>query len=138
MSADLERQGIFLNDRFMAEYFVGPDLRAVVETVTNNGVILTQDEIAKRTGFLASTTHGTTSIEPVLKGEERWIGEITVGGQGSLGSPLGKGGADAKSGLHNYAASYMFGAGDHPGSTGRHYNQPAHVLDRVREQLGIL
>lgn len=127
-----------LNDEFLTEYFVGPELRGVVETVTNNGVMLTQDEIAKRTGLLAATTHGTTSVEPVLKGDDRWVGEITVGGQGSLGSPLGVGGVDSKSGLHDYAASYEFGAGDHPNSTGRHHNPPAHILDRVREQLDAL
>lgn len=127
-----------LNDDFLTEYFVGPELRGVVETITNSGVMLTQDEIAKRTGLLASTVHGSTSVEPVLQGDPRWIGSIDVGGQGSLGSPLGKGGVDSKSGLHGYAASYEFGAGNHPGSTGRHTNRPAHVLDRVRESLGLL
>lgn len=127
-----------LNDDFLTEYFVGPELRGVVETVTNTGVMLTQDEIAKRTGLLASTVHGSTSIEPVLKGDDRWIGSIETGGQGSLGSPLGPGGVDSKSGLHDYAASNEFGAGNHPNSTGRHHNAPAHVLDRVSEQLGTL
>lgn len=127
-----------LNDEFLTEYFVGPELREVVETVTNSAVMLTQAEIAKRTGLLASTIHGHTEVGPVLAGDDRWIGEITVGGQGSLGTPLGAGGVDSKSGLHDYAASYEFGAGNHPGSTGRHTNRPAHILDAVREQLGVL
>jgi hypothetical protein len=127
-----------LNDGFLTEYFVGPELRGVVEEVTNSAVMLAQSEIAKRTGLLASTIHGSASVEPVLRGDSRWVGSVDVGGQGSAGSPLGVGGVDSPSGLHNYAASYEFGAGNHPGSTGRHTNRPAHILDRVREQLGAL
>jgi hypothetical protein len=138
MSRDLENQGIYLRDEFMTEYLVGPDLAKVVEAVTNNGVMLTQAEIAKRTGLLAGTIHGHAEIGPVEKGDDRWIGEITVGGQGALGTPMGTPGANTDKAFHDYAASYEFGAGNHPGSTGRHTNQPAHVLDRVAEQLGTL
>lgn len=130
----LDDIGIDLNDGFLSEYFVGPELREVVETITNDGVMLTQSEIAKRTGRLAASTHGHTGVGPVLKGDPRWIGEITVGGQGSLGTV----GADPHSGQWDYAASNIYGAGNHPGSTGRHHNAPSDVLDSVREQLGSL
>lgn len=135
---------IDLREEFLAEYFVGPDLRGVVESVTNNGVMLTQSQVAKRTGALAASIRGHTEVGPVEFGEDRWIGEITMGGQGSAGTV-------------DYGASYEFGAGDHeeseeqpaprgkrlgrsarPGSTGRHHNRAAHVLDRVREELGGL
>jgi hypothetical protein len=138
MSRDLENQGIYLRDEFMSEYFVGPDLHAVVETITNNGVMLTQAEIAKRTGLLAGTIHGHTEVGPVQEGEPRWIGEVTIGGQGSLGTPMGTPGINTGKAFHDYAASYEFGAGNHPGSTGRHVNRPAHVLDIVRQQLGVV
>lgn len=149
----LEDIGVHLNDEFMAEYLVGPDIRSVVETITNTGVMLTQSEVAKRTGRLAASVHGTTDVGPVIEGDPRWIGEITMGGAGALGTV----GADPHSGFWDYAASYEFGAGDHetseatppprgkklgkaatPGSTGRHHNAAAHVLDRVREELGAL
>lgn len=129
---------IDLNDGFLTEYFKGPDLREVVETMTNNATMLTQSEIAKRTGVLASTIHGHTSVEPVLSGDPRWVGEVTIGGQGSAGTPMGAPGGHTGRAFHDYAASYEFGAGNHPGSTGRHTNRPAHVLDRVREELGGL
>lgn len=149
----LEDIGVDFNDAFLSEYFVGPELRGILETVTNNGVMLTQSEIAKRTGRLAASTHGHTEVGPVIEGDPRWIGEITIGGQG----PLGTVGADSHSGGWDYAASYEFGAGNHaaseatppargkklgtaatPGSTGGHHNQAAHILDSVREQLGSL
>lgn len=135
---------IDLRDEFMTEYFVGPDLRGVVEEVTNNGVMLAQSEVAKRTGMLAGAIHGHAEIGPVERGDPRWIGEITMGGQGAAGTV-------------DYAASYEFGAGNHEaaeaeapeagkafgkhaksGSTGGHHNRPAHLLDRVREELGGL
>lgn len=129
---------IDLDETFMSKYFKGPDLRAVVEIVTNNGVMLTQAEIAKRTGFLASTIHGSTTVEQVLKGEPRWVGEVTIGGQGSLGTPMGVPGVDTGKAFHDYAASYQFGAGNHPGSTGRRHVPPSHLLNSVLEQLGSL
>jgi hypothetical protein len=115
-----------LNDQFMGEVMLSTDMRNIVEAEAHNAQFLYQSEVAKRTGLLAASAHAHTEIGGQgRRVNDRHIGVLTVGGQGSDGTVV-------------YAASHDFGAGDHPGSTGRHHNAAADDLQNVLEQLGKL
>ncbi|MCX8559774.1 hypothetical protein OS122_02525 [Mycolicibacterium mucogenicum] len=105
---------------------VGSELRRAVEERTHTALALYQAQVAKRTGALASSARASTSIEPVIKGQARWVGTLTVGGDGV-----------------DYAAAHEFGRGEHPGSVLADANDPdagiiqhgAHDLNVVLENL---
>ena len=120
MAAEFE---VKLRANFLNEYFVGSDLRDVVEVVTNNAAYLAKSQVTKRTGTLAASVHPSVGIDKVLVGADRWVGTVDMGSEfGAQGEAF-------------YAGSYEYGAGNHPNSTGRHHNRAAHVFDVVLDQL---
>lgn len=82
----------------ITEILVGAPLRRVVEERANMAMLLYQAKVAKRSGALAGSAYAHTEIAPVLKGEPRWVGVMSVG-----------------RGL-DYGLPHEFGRGDHPGS----------------------
>jgi hypothetical protein len=110
---------INLNPEFLGEYLKGPEIEAVLTEIGEGKALpLAKAKIAKRSGALADSAEFHTEIGGIRN--DRHIGVLTVG-QGLA-----------------YGAAHEFGAGDHPGSTGRHHNPPAHELDAVLEELGGL
>jgi len=106
---------IELNPGLIGEVLLGDEIRDACGAIANVAAGLAQAQVPKRTGALAGSIHGHTEIGGMKN--DRWIGVVSMGG-------------DAY-----YAASVEYGAGNHPGSTGRHHNPPAHVFDRVLEEL---
>lgn len=112
----------------LAEIMVSQQMRDIVSERIQLAQLLYQAIVAKRSGALARSAHAHTSIETVLKGEPRWVGTLTVGGD-----------------FVDYALPHEFGRGEHPGSleaTGFGDSQivqrPADDLNRVLEELGGL
>lgn len=124
----------------LAEILTSARMRAIVFEVAETAHALYVAQVAKRTGLLASSAHASTELSKVLKGQDRWVGVLTVGGTGAGGTV-------------DYAASHEFGTkadveGPVPESadgvhnlddvlrTGGHH--AAHDLNRVLEELGGL
>lgn len=113
-------------NRAIGAVLVSSEVRRVVEERVHTALALYQAQVAKRTGALASSARATTAIEPVLKGQPRWVGTLTVGGDGV-----------------DYAAAHEFGVGEHSGSVDADPNDPdagtiqhgAHDLNVVLENL---
>lgn len=89
----------------------GTQMRQAVEGRAQTAAALYQAIVAKRTGRLAASAHASTEIGGVRS--DRWIGVLTVGGQGSRGSV-------------DYAATHEFGRGAEEG---------AEDLNRILEEL---
>lgn len=110
----------------LAEILVSEQMRAIVSEKANLARDLYQAIVAKRTGALAASARAHTEIEPVIKGQPRVVGYLTVGG-----------------GL-DYALAHEFGRGEHEGSihdldSGHDIVQKASDdLNRVLEELGGL
>src|SRR4051812_37313927 len=108
----------------IGEALVGNGMRRAVEERINMALLLYQAQVAKRTGALAASAHATTELGPVLKGQDRWVGVLTVGGRGV-----------------DYALPHEFGRGEHPGSIHnldgeQSVQRAADDLNVVLEQLG--
>lgn len=108
----------------IAEILVSATMRRICEGRANMALLLYQAQVSKRTGALASSAHAHTEIGHVLKGQDRWIGVLTVGGRGV-----------------DYALPHEFGRGDHPRSVhdldgGQSVQKAADDLNVVLEQLG--
>lgn len=73
-------------------------MRDIVSERANMAQMLYQAQVAKRTGRLAASAHAGPEVGG--KYHDRWIGELLVGGAGSMGTP-------------EYAASHEFGAAGH-------------------------
>lgn len=109
----------------IGEALVGEGMRRACEERAQMALLLYQAQVAKRTGALAASAHATVELGPVLKGQPRWQGVLTVGGRGI-----------------EYALAHEFGRGDHPGSI--HdldrekdiIQHASHDLNIVLEQLG--
>lgn len=76
--------------------FASERLRSIVFEVAELAQALYVERVAKRTGRLAASARASTEFAHVVKGEPRWVGELTVGGIGAAGSV-------------DYAASHEFG-----------------------------
>lgn len=104
---------------------VSARMRAILDQPTNAALMLYQAEVVKRTGRLAASAHASTEIGGVR--QDRWIGVLTVGGAGPLGTA-------------DYAAAHQFGHWqhdrNHPGEWT--WVDGHHDLNRVLEQLGSL
>lgn len=112
----------------------GDRMRSIVFEVTELAHVLYVEQVAKRTGRLAASAHVSTEIGGV--DQDRWVGVLTVGGDGV-----------------DYAASHEFGTKadvegpvqesgggahnlDDVVRTGGHH--AAHDLNRVLEELSGL
>ncbi|WP_458317111.1 hypothetical protein [Mycolicibacterium brisbanense] len=113
-------------NRAIGEVLVSPQLRRVVEERVHTALALYQAQVAKRTAALARSARASTAIEPVLKGQPRWVGTLTAGGEGV-----------------DYGATHEFGRGEHAGSIDADPSDPdagtiqhgAHDLNVVLENL---
>lgn len=113
-------------NRALGAVLVSSELRRIIEERTHTALMLYQAQVAKRSGALARSARVHTAIEPVVKGQPRWVGTLTVGGDGV-----------------DYAAAHEFGRGDRPGSVDGDPNDPdagiiqhgAHDLNVVLESL---
>lgn len=100
-------------------------MRRIVLDRANVARDLYQSIVAKRSGALADSAHVHTEIAEVYKGEPRWVGVLTVGGDGV-----------------DYGAAHEFGYGDKPNSIqdlDRQQNvvvSGSHDLNRVLDLLG--
>jgi hypothetical protein len=90
---------------------------------------LYREEVAKRIGRLALSTHVSTEIGGARN--DRWVAHLDVGGAGPLGTP-------------EYALAHEFGRGEHPGSEfhsglGEEHivQHGAHDLNRVLEIMSV-
>lgn len=117
-------------NRAMDAVLRSEQIRAAVFEVAELAQALYQAQVAKRTGRLAASAHASTEMAHVYKGQDRWVGVLTVGGTGSQGTV-------------EYGAAHEFGTGDHPGSI-KSLNRPAqldvpqaaaHDLNRVLQEL---
>jgi hypothetical protein len=112
----------------------GERMRSIVFEIGEIAHVLYVDQVAKRTGMLAASAHVSTEIGGV--DQDRWIGVLTVGGNGV-----------------DYAATHEFGRqadveGPQPESTDGVHNlddrvrtgghHAAHDLNRVLEELSGL
>jgi hypothetical protein len=99
------------------------EIRSIVFEIGEVAHALYVDQVAKRTGRLAASAHVSTEIGGV--DHDRWVGVLTVGGDGV-----------------DYAATHEFGRQsdvhnlDDTVRTGGHH--AAHDLNRVLEELGGL
>jgi hypothetical protein len=115
----------------VAAVLISPRMRAIVFEVAELAQALYVAQVAKRSGMLAASAHASTEIGGQgRRTHDRWIGQLTVGGTGSLGTV-------------DYGAAHEFGRGEHAGSIhdldGEQIVQhPAHDLNRVLEELGGL
>jgi hypothetical protein len=108
------------------EILMGSELRHICDSRANTALLLYQAQVAKRTGALAAAAHAHTEIGGNTS--DRWIGVLTVGGDGV-----------------DYGASHEFGRGEHPGSIREDATKddpdagiiqhPAHDLNVVLESL---
>lgn len=113
-------------NRAIGAVLVSSEVRRIVEERIHTALALYQAQVAKRTGALARSARVSTAIEPVLKGQPRWVGTLTVGGSNV-----------------DYAAAHEFGRGDHASSVDADANDPdagiiqhpAHDLNVVLENL---
>jgi hypothetical protein len=101
---------------FIAEWLVSARCRSIMFESGELYEALYREVVAKRTGQLARSTHVSTGIEG-----DRWVAFMTAGFDGAP-----------------YVASEEFGAGEHPGSTGRHFQPAAHDLNTILDMMGSL
>lgn len=94
---------------FITEWLVGPECRALMTLVGYQAQMLYQALEVKRTGEMAASAVVDVRIGGV-KGD-RYITDMTVTDPG--------------------AAAHIFGAGNHPMSTGRHRNRATPTLNAV-------
>lgn len=99
---------------------VSNEIRSSLQEVAETGLALWREEVAKRTGRLAASGRVSTEIGPVFKGQDRWIGVVTIGGQGSAGTVF-------------YALAHEFGWEDEEGQE----HVGAEELLRVAELLSV-
>lgn len=94
---------------FITEWLVGPECRRLMNLAGFQAQTLYRAVEVKRTGEMAASA----VVEVRLGGlrRDRLIAALTVKDPAS--------------------ASHIFGAGDHPASTGRHHNQPTPTLQTV-------
>lgn len=103
-------------NRFITEWLISPECRALVFLTGELYEALYREQVAKRTGELAASTHVSTGVET-----DRWVGTMAIG----------VGGAP-------YGVSEEFGAGIHAGSTHLHYQPAAHDLDTILDLMSVL
>lgn len=107
----------------LAEVLKSSEIRSAVHDVVEKGEALYREDVAKRTGRLAASTHVSTEIGG--SHSDRWIGVLTVGGTGAQGTVL-------------YALAHEFGVGKHAQSSEDVPDQPAaEDLQRVLEALSV-
>lgn len=109
-------------NRAIGTVLVSPEVRRIVEERVHTALALYQAQVAKRTGALARSARVSTAIEPVLKGQPRWVGTLTVGGS-----------------TVDYAAAHEFGRGDRPGSVDADANDPdAGIIQHAAHDLNVV
>jgi hypothetical protein len=96
---------------FLTQWLVGPECRSAVHEAGVMAEAIYRELAAKRTGRMAASTHVTTEIE-----NGRWVSLMTV--------------------TVPYAAPEEFGAGQHPGSTHRHFQDASRTLNEVLDLMG--
>ena len=95
----------------LAGLMLSARMREIVSERANMAQMLYQATVAKRTGRLARSANAHTEIGG--KRNDRWIGELTVGGAGSMG-------------VVEYAAAHEFGTAN---------SDAAHDLNQVLSEL---
>lgn len=98
----------------LAEVLLGETMRRIMEERAGMAALLTQAQVAKRTGTLARSAHSSVEVGGVRN--DRWVGVMVLGDASRTGS---QGGAF-------YAASHEFGT---------HVQSGSHDLNVVLEQL---
>jgi hypothetical protein len=92
----------------LAEWFMGPENRRIMDEIATKAALLAQAEIHKRTGALSASVNANVDIGG--HHNDRYVADVTIGG------------------TVDYGASYEFGT-----SKG---NEAHHVADAVLGQLG--
>lgn len=109
-------------NRAIGAVLVSPEVRRIVEERVHTALALYQAQVAKRSGALARSARVHTAIEPVLKGQPRWVGTLTVGGQGV-----------------DYGATHEFGRGEHPHSIDANVNDAdAGIIQHAAHDLNVV
>lgn len=106
----------------LAEILVSQQMRDIVSDKANLARDLYQAIVAKRTGALAASARAHTEIEPVIKGQPRWVGYLTVGTDHALPHEFGRG--IHENSIHDLNSEHDI------------VQKPADDLNRVLEELG--